>query len=66
MSMTKTDYELISSQIALYAKNDSNTKTPKSNRTAKNIAWDFANLLEQVNPKFKRERFLKDCGVLDD
>lgn len=61
--MRKKDFNAIAGQIKLYHKNDTNPLTPKSNRTAENIAYDFAFLLEQHDPKFDKQKFLTACGI---
>lgn len=52
MSMTKSDYQLISGVLYWQHKSD-----------WKQICETFANALAKDNPKFKRDEFLKDCGI---
>lgn len=68
MSMTKKDYELVSDIFLNSMETIDNSVDSETARldmwdavkdTAKYAAFRF----EKDNPKFKREQFLKDCGL---
>ena len=53
--MTKKDYELIAEVLA--------TSWHGSQELKSGIAYNMAEALEDTNPRFNREIFLKACGV---
>jgi hypothetical protein len=55
--MTKKDYELIA-RVLLTARNDW-----LSDETTDTMSEDFADELAKTNPRFKRDVFLRACGV---
>lgn len=59
MSMTKIDYELIAQAINWGI----NGNTVETDSDIHAIVYNLANALEQDNPKFDREKFLRGCGL---
>jgi hypothetical protein len=53
--MTRKDYELIAEVIA--------TSWHYSQDSMEDLAYRFADLLEEDNPRFDRHRFLVACGA---
>lgn len=60
--MKKKDFELIAKVIR---KNAEQAQGNLSESVAiESVAVDFSDALEKINPRFKRDLFLKECGVL--
>lgn len=55
--MTKKDFKLIALILA------GHNVFPRQRNSRDELALSFADALEQVNPRFNRERFLAACGV---
>ena len=58
--MTRKDYELIAGVFALETKDEPQGRALSKMRW---LATGIATKLQNENPRFDRERFLKACGV---
>lgn len=64
MTMTKKDYEFLSGIIFEHIKRtDGHYSSTSAQVALVRLAEDLADELEKINPQFKRNRFLLDCGV---
>ena len=59
--MTKKDFELIAEII--FRNQEQFTEGEEGNSLLRVMSHQFANELENTNPRFNREKFLKECGV---
>ncbi len=60
-TMTRQHFQLIAD--VLRKTQEDNTPSGMTNELCSQIASTFANELAKTNPGFKRDRFLKACGV---
>jgi hypothetical protein len=56
--MTRRDYELLHAAISRVR-----GLTPDAVNMRREVAESIADALAQANPRFERDRFLRDCGV---
>ena len=62
--MTKKDFELIASCIALFSDKMSNYSFSSKLFTIKDFTNELCNTLASKNPRFNREKFLQACGMV--